>query len=69
MEILTAPLHIGTHNMGFSSQFPAEKEPGNLTPNMCNLQGYFDAFFINPYFDSSSSPSPDSFVLFSVNSF
>ena len=33
MEILTAPLQIGTHNMGFSAQFPAKKGPGNLTPN------------------------------------
>ena len=33
MEILTAPLQIGTHNVGFSAQFPAKKGPGNLTPN------------------------------------
>ena len=29
----TAPLQIGTHNMGFSAQLPAEEGPGNLTPN------------------------------------
>ena len=33
MEILTVHLQIGTHNMGFSAQFPAKKGPGNLTPN------------------------------------
>ena len=32
MEILTALLQIGTHDMGFSAQFPAKKGPGNLTP-------------------------------------
>ena len=31
-EILTAPLQIGTRNMGFSEQFPTKKGPGNLTP-------------------------------------
>ena len=34
MEILTAPLQIGTDNMGFSAQFPTKKGPGNLTPNV-----------------------------------
>ena len=33
VDILTGPLQIGTHNMGFSAQFPAKKGPGNLTPN------------------------------------
>ena len=33
MKILTAPLQIGTHNRGFSAQFPTKKGPGNLTPN------------------------------------
>ena len=32
VEILTAPLHIGTHHVGFSAQFPARKRPRNLTP-------------------------------------
>ena len=32
VEILTAPLQIGTDNMGFSAQFPTKKGPGNLTP-------------------------------------
>ena len=35
MEIFTAPPpEIGTHNMGFSAQFPAKEEPGNLRPNL-----------------------------------
>ena len=33
VEILTAPLQIGTDNTGFSAQFPTKKGPGNLTPN------------------------------------
>ena len=33
VEILTVLLQIGTHDMGFSAQFPAKKGPGNLTPN------------------------------------
>ena len=33
VEILTVLLQIGTHNMGFSAQFPAKKGPGYLTPN------------------------------------
>ena len=32
MEILTAPLQIGTDDMGFSAHFPTKKGPGNLTP-------------------------------------
>ena len=32
-EILTAPIQIGTHNLGFSVQFPAKKR--NLTPKKC----------------------------------
>ena len=33
MEILTAPLQIGTQVKVFSAQFPGTKGPGNLTPN------------------------------------
>ena len=33
MEILTAPLQIGTPHVGFSAQFPAKNSPGNLTPD------------------------------------
>ena len=35
MEILTATLPIGTHNMGFSAQVPAKKWSENLTPKKC----------------------------------
>ena len=38
MDVLTAPLQIGTGNMGFSAQFPAKKGPENLTPKKCLLQ-------------------------------
>ena len=30
MEILTAPLQIGPHNVGFSAQFPAKKRAGEF---------------------------------------
>ena len=44
MEILTDPPQIGTHNMGFSAQFPAKKGPGNLTPNKSiGVMGRFDS--------------------------
>ena len=38
MEILTAPLQIGTDNMGFSAQFPTKKGPGNLTPKFFSFR-------------------------------
>ena len=31
MKILPPPPQIGTHNMGFSAQFPAKERPGNWT--------------------------------------
>ena len=37
VEILAAPLQIGTHKNGSSAQFPANKGPGNLTPKMLEI--------------------------------
>ena len=50
VQILTAPLQIGTQCMGFSAQFPAKKGPENLmgsqhpSPNvktLCNFEPDF----------------------------
>ena len=47
MEILTAPLQIGTHNRGVSAQFPAKEGPGNLTPKAISFFfAEFGAFFL-----------------------
>ena len=46
MEILTALLQIGTHNMGFSAQFPAKKGPGNLTPSQLQVEKLLGLFMM-----------------------